>query len=141
MLLLICVHQTFFAYPVHHSRYPGGFLGNYIYRFGREYLRRAAGIFEVGLNIPFHLGTVKMPYHTVYVNTLSYRGISLQTQLVLPKLCLPHKDQSHGTHGIKLVIQQKSEFLKRFFFQQMRFVKYADDLLFLNAPDDLYLAL
>lgn len=48
---------------------------------------------------------------------------------------------SHRTHGIKSVVEQKTEFFQCFLFKQMSFIKDADDLFVLHSPDDLDLLL
>ena len=78
-----------------------------------------------------------MGQDTVDINTLSYGSVSLQPELI-PQFCLSCQYECHGTHGIEFIIQKKAELLDRFFFQKMRFIQNADNLLFLYSPYDLH---
>ena len=80
---------------------------------------------------------VKVWQDTVDINTLPYCRIPLQSELV-PQFCLSCQYERHGTHGIEPVIQEKTELLDRFLFQEMCFVQNADNFLFLYTPDDLH---
>ena len=78
---------------------------------------------------------------TVHINALADCGIPLQFQLVFPQFGLTDQYNSHRTHGIKSVVEQKTEFFQCFLFKQMSFIKDADDLFVLHSPDDLDLLL
>lgn len=92
-------------------------------------------------DILFCLRSVQVWQGTVHINALADCGIPLQFQLVFPQFGLTDQYNSHRTHGIKSVVEQKTEFFQCFLFKQMSFIKDADDLFVLHSPDDLDLLL
>jgi hypothetical protein len=82
---------------------------------------------QMGMDVAFCFCPVKSSQYTMNIDPLTDRGIAAQPELVLPEFILSYQDQCHGTHGIKTVIQQKSEFLDRFFFQKVCFIQNAND--------------
>lgn len=92
------------------------------------------------LDILLCLRTVQMWQNTVDINTLPYSGVSLQLQLI-PEFRLPYKNKGHRAHGVKTVVEQKSEFFYGLFLKKVGLIQNADNLFILNATDDLNLIL
>ena len=95
----------------------------------------------MGLDIFVRFCPVQVPEDDVHVNALPDRGISLQAELLVPEFGLADKDQGHGAHGVKTVVQEEPEFLQCLFFQQMGLVKDTDDFFIPPAPEDLHFLL
>ena len=108
--LLAGIHQALFTDPVDSTRNPCGLLIDIIQRFIREDVLPAAGISQMGLDVPFGFGTVQMGKDTVDINPLPDSSIPLHPEFI-PQFRLPDKDKCHRADGIKAVIQQKAEFL------------------------------
>ena len=68
--LLAGIHQALFTDPVDPAWNPGGFLIDIIQRFIREDVLPAAGISQMGLDVPFGFGTVQMGKDTVDIDPL-----------------------------------------------------------------------
>ena len=126
--LLAGIHQAFFADPVDPAWDPGGLLIDIIQRFVCEDVLPAAGISQMGLDVPFGFRTVQMGKDTIDIDPLPDCRISLHPKFI-PQLRLPDKDERHRADGIKAVIQQKTEFFNGLFLQKMRLIQDADHLL------------
>lgn len=70
----------------------------------------------------------------VDIDPLTYSCVWLAAQLFIPEFSLTHKDQCHGTHGIKLVIQKEPELFNGLFIEQVSFVQYTYNFLFSERP-------
>ena len=141
LLVLKCIHKSFFTDPVDHTWDPGRCFMDLIQRFGCKDLLGTSGVIHMACDILFCLRSVQVWQGTVHINALADCGIPLQFQLVFPQFGLTDQYNSHRTHGIKSVVEQKTEFFQCFLFKQMSFIKDADDLFVLHSPDDLDLLL
>ena len=63
-------------------------------------------VIQMGADVSFRFRTVQMRKDTVNIDPLSYSGIPLQPELVIPQFGLSDKDQSHGALGIKFKVEQ-----------------------------------
>ena len=108
--LLAGIHQALFTDPVDPARDPRGLLIDIVQGFLREDVLPAAGISQMGLDVPFSFGTVQMGKDTVDIDPLPDCSVPLHPEFI-PQFRLPHKDKRHRADGIKAVIQQKAEFL------------------------------
>ena len=138
--LLTGIHQALFTDPVDPAWNPSGLLIDIIQCFIREDVLPAAGISQMGLNVPLCLRSVQVGKDTVDIDSLPDSSVPLHPEFI-PQFRLPHKDKRHRADGIEAVIQQKAEFFNRFLFQKMRFIQDADYLLFLDTADDLHFLL
>lgn len=141
LLVLKCIHKSFFTDPVDHTWDSGRCFINLIQRFGCKDLLGTSWVIHMACDILFCLRPVQVWQGTVHINVLADWGIPLQFQLVFPQFGLTDQYNSHRTHGIKPVVEQKTEFFQCFLFLQMRFIKDTDNLFLLHSPDDLNLLL
>ena len=65
----------------------------------------------------------------------------LITQLLVPEFILADQNQGHLALRIKGGVQQEPELFQRFLFQQMGFIKNADDFPVFLGTDDFNLLL
>ena len=107
--LLAGIHQALFTDPVDPAWDPGGLLIDIIQRFVCEDVLPAAGISQMGLDVPFGFSTVQMGKDTVDIDPLPDSSIPLHPEFI-PQFRLPDKDKRHRADRIKAVIQQKAEF-------------------------------
>ena len=101
--LLAGIHQALFTDPVDPAWDPGGLLIDIIQRFVCEDVLPAAGISQMGLDVPFGFGTVQMGKDTVDIDPLPDSSIPLHPEFI-PQFRLPHKDKRHRADGIKAVV-------------------------------------
>ena len=140
-LLLEAVHQTLLTDTVDHTGDPRCYLENFIQRFVAKDIPLTAGIQKVRMDILFCFSAVQVRKDTVDIDPLPYGGITLQAQLVVPKLRLSAKDKRHRAHGIKAVVQEKAEFFQHLLLKEMRFIQDAYNVPALDTADDLDLLL
>ena len=101
--LLAGIHQALFTDPVDPAWDPGGLLIDIIQRFVCEDVLPAAGISQMGLDVPFGFGTVQMGKDTVDIDPLPDSSIPLHPEFI-PQFRLPDKDKRHRADGIKAVV-------------------------------------
>ena len=130
--LLAGIHQALFTDPVDPAWDPGGLLIDIIQRFVCEDVLPAAGISQMGLDVPFGFRTVQMGKDTVDIDPLPDSSIPLHPEFI-PQFRLPHKDKRHRADRIKAVIQQKAEFLNGLLLQKMGLIQDADHFLLLDC--------
>ena len=140
-LVLEGIHKSLFADPVDHTWNSGRRFMDLVQCLGCKYFPGTSGVFHMACDILFRFGPVQMGQDTVHIDTLANSRISLQFQLVVPEFSLTDQHDSHRTHGIKSVVEQKTEFFQCFLFNQMCFIKDTDDFLMLYSTDDLDLLL
>lgn len=133
LLVLKCIHKSFFTDPVDHTWDPGRCFMDLIRRFGCKDLLGTSGVIHMACDILLCLRSVQVWQGTVHINALADCGIPLQFQLVFSQFGLADQYNSHRTHGIKFVVEQKTEFFQCFLFKQMSFIKDADDLFVLHC--------
>ena len=138
--LLAGIHQALFTDPVDPAWDPGGLLIDIIQCFICEDVLSAAGISQMGLDVPFGFRTVQMGKDTVDIDPLTDCSEPLHPEFI-PQFRLPDKDKRHRADGIKAVIQQKAEFLNGLLLQKMGLIQNADHFLFPDAADDLHFLL
>ena len=115
--LLAGIHQALFTDPVDPAWDPGGFLIDIIQRFVCEDVLPAAGISQMGLDVPLGFGTVQMGKDTVDIDSLPDSSIPLHPEFI-PQFRLSNQYKRHWADGIKAVIQQKAEFLNGLLLQK-----------------------
>ncbi len=108
--LLAGIHQALFTDPVDPAGDPGRLLIDIIQRFVCEDVLPAAGISQMGLDVPLCLRTIQVGKDTVDIDPLPDSSIPLHPEFI-PQFRLSHKDKRHRADRIKAVIQQKAEFL------------------------------
>ena len=101
--LLAGIHQALFTDPVDPAGDPSGLLIDIIQCFVREDVLPAAGISQMGLDVPFGFGTVQMGKDTVDIDPLPDSSLPLHPEFI-PQFRLPHKDKRHRADGIKAVV-------------------------------------
>ena len=137
--LLAGIHQALFTDPVDPARDPRGLLIDIVQGFLREDVLPAAGISQMGLDVPFSFGTVQMGKDTVDIDPLPDCSVPLHPEFIHSSSA--PQGQAPSADGIKAVIQQKAEFLNGLLFQKMCLIQDADHFLFLDAADDLHFLL
>ena len=139
VLLLESIHKGFFTDSVDHTRYA---IGVFVYLVDRALAEElsilVSCVIQMGTDVSFRFRTVQMREDAVNIDPLSYSGIPLQPELVIPQFCLSDKDQSHGALGIKFKIEQETEFFYGFSFKEMCLIQYAYYFFMLYPMDDLY---
>ena len=105
--LLAGIHQALFTDPIDPARDSSGLLVDIIQCFIREDVLPAAGISQMGLDVPLCFGTVQVRKDTVDIDPLPDSSVPLHPEFI-PQFRLPHKHKRHRADGIKAVIQQKA---------------------------------
>ena len=85
LLVLKCIHKSFFTDPVDHTWDPGRCFMDLIQRFGCKDLLGTSGVIHMACDILFCLRSVQVWQGTVHINALADCGIPLQFQLVFPQ--------------------------------------------------------
>ena len=106
------IHKSLFADLVDHTWNSGRCFMNLVQCLGCKYFLDTFGVIFMACDILFRFGPVQMGQDTVHIDTLANSRISLQFQLVVPEFSLTDQHDSHRTHGIKSVVEQKTEFFQ-----------------------------
>ena len=98
-------------------------------------------IVQIGIDVHLGLRQIQMRKNAGNIDSLPDCGIPLITQLLVPEFILADQNQGHLALRIKGGVQQEPELFQRFLFQQMGFIKNADDFPVFLGTDDFNLLL